>query len=251
MSEVELTDELQDFRRYRETGDRALRNELVERHQGFAYYLAKGYAGRGLELEDLRQVAVVGLVKAVERFDPDHGASFATFARPFVVGELRHHFRDSSWELRVPRSLKEDAQRVRKAIEVLRSRAGEEPRVADVARETGLSIDDVLAAMEVMRSTRTRRFEAPAPGTAAAEQLHPPVVESGFRLVEDRAVLGGLLEELEEREQYIVHARFVEERSQADIAEDVGVSQVHVSRLLRQSLTRLGERLEETGLSQA
>lgn len=222
----------------------------MERHQGFAYYLAKGYAGRGLELEDLRQVAIMGLVKAVERYDPDHGASFATFARPFVVGELRHHFRDSSWELRVPRSLKEDAQRVRAAVEAIRSRVGAEPRVADVANETGLSVDAVLAAMEVMRSTRTRRFEEPRPGTENAEHLHPPVDESGFRLVENRALLGELLQELEEREQFIIHARFVEERSQADIAEEVGVSQVHVSRLLRQSLDLLGERLQAE-LSQA
>jgi RNA polymerase sigma-B factor len=251
MPDPKAMDELEEFRRYRSSGDRSLRNRLVERHQGFAYYLAKSYAGRGLDLDDLRQVAVIGLVKAVERFDPDRGAAFATFARPFVVGELRHHFRDKSWELCVPRSLKEDSQRVRSAIETLRSRVGREPRVADVAEEAGLGVDDVLAAMEAMRTTRTRRFEASPAGAAPLEQLHPRVDESGFQRVENRAVLAGLLDDLGERERFIVHARFVEERSQSDIADEVGISQVHVSRLLRQSLTSMGQRLEDAQLSEA
>ncbi|MDX1510167.1 MAG: sigma-70 family RNA polymerase sigma factor [Nitriliruptorales bacterium] len=240
-----VADDLEAFRRYRKSRDRGLRNELVEEHQGLAYYLANGYANRGVELDDLRQIAVVGLVKAVERFDPERGVTFATFARPFIVGEMRHHFRDEAWELRVPRSIKENAQRVRSAIESLRAAAGAEPHVEDVARETDLTVDEVLEAMDAARSTRTRRFEEAGPGVAPPEHLHPPADEPGFLDVEGRALISALVDQLDDREQAIVHARFVEERSQSDIAEELGISQVHVSRLLRQIIARLREHVTD------
>lgn len=237
-------DGLTAFRDYRSSGDRSLRNRLVEEHQGLAYHFAHRYADRGIETDDLRQVAVLGLVKAVERFDPDRGVDFASFARPYVVGELRHHFRDLGWEVHVPRSLKERAQQVRGAMTTLQGVLHREPTPADLAGETGLTVDEVLEALDVARSTRTKRFEAEAPDGSAPDGMHPVVHDEGYVTVEQRIVLGELLARLDERDQRVVTARFIEEKSQQEIADEVGVSQVHVSRLLRRILAELQGQLE-------
>lgn len=232
------------FRRYRSTRDRSLRNTIIEAHQGFAYHLARQYTGRGIDDADLRQVAIIGLVKAVERFDPDRGVSFATFARPFIVGELRHTFRDSGWEVSVPRSVKEAAQRVRASVEALRAETRAEPSVRDIADDAGLTVDEVLTAMDAVRVTRTKRFEAVSePSTS--ERMQPRHLETGYSEVETRELLEDVIGELDERDQRIVHARFVLERTQSEIAEEVGVSQVHVSRMLRRILAQLRQRLED------
>jgi RNA polymerase sigma-B factor len=236
----EADTDLAAFRRHRSTGDRSIRNALVEANQGFAYYLAQQYVNRGIELDDLRQVAIIGLVKAVDRFDPDRGAPFATFARPFIVGEIRHFFRDTGWEVHVPRPVKEASQRVRAASESLRRRTGREPTPADVASETGLTVDEVLTALDAARVTRTRRLGVDG---AASDGLEPRQLDPGFLDVERRQLLSELLDDLDERERQIIHARFVLEQSQSEIAEAIGVSQVHVSRLIRQILARLQRRL--------
>ncbi len=237
-------DDLDDFRDYRRAGGRQRRNALIERHQGLAYHLAGRYQDNGIERDDLRQVAVLGLVKAVERFDPERGVAFAAFAKPFILGELRHHFRDLGWELHVPRPLKDRSQQVRAAVSALRAAGHEEPTAGDVAAETGLTVDEVLEALDVARSTRTRRFEAEATATGQADHLHPRTEDEGYPMVENRVVLEELLSELDERDQRIVTARFFEELSQQAIAEELGISQVHVSRLLTRILARLQERVQ-------
>lgn len=245
-AEDDSTDGLEGFRRYRSTRDRSLRNELIEEHIGFAYHLADGYADRGMDRADLRQVAIIGLVKSVERFDPDRGVAFATFARPYILGEIRHLFRDTGWEVHVPRSIKDISQRVRQAIEEIRVARGREPTVQEIADEAGATVDDVLAAMDAVRVTRTQRFEA-ASSVRAADKLLPRSVDKGFRDVERRDLLQSLLSELDDRDQLIIHARFVDELTQSDIAEMVGVSQVHVSRILRKTIAQLQLRLADEG----
>jgi RNA polymerase sigma-B factor len=239
------TDPLEGFRRYRADPDRVLRNELVEQHLGLAYHVAARFMGRGLEAQDLRQIAAVGLVKAVDRFDPDRGVAFATFARPFVLGEVRHHFRDAGWEMHVPRPIKARAQRVRAATEALRTRLAREPRVSDLAVETGFTEDEVIEALDAARVTRTRRFDATDPSGDQTDELHPAMDDPGIAQAEHRVLLEELLEELDERDRTIVVARFVQERTQQEIAEDVGVSQVHVSRLLRRILAELRSALPD------
>ncbi len=234
------------FERYAVSKDRSLRNQLVEVNLGLAYHLTQRYEGKGVESADLRQVAVVGLVKAVERFDHTRGVTFATFARPFIVGEMRHHFRDLGWELHVPRPTKERAQRVRRSVETLRSELGREPQVEDVAHDTGLTVDEVVDALDASRVTRTKRFEAGGSTGAPPEYMQPSSPDGGYLDVERRELLDGLLATLDERERHIVVARFVDEKSQQEIADEVGVSQVHVSRLLRKTLAQLQEQLRST-----
>lgn len=231
------------FRRVRKSSDRAARNELVERHQGFAYHLAQRYDNKGVEGDDLRQVALVGLVKAVDRFDPDRGVKFATFARPYIEGEIRHHFRDQTWEVHVPRSVKRLATQVRATVDKLSGDLGHDPTPQEVADALDASVDDVLEAMDVMRSTRTRSLDATLGHDDDGPTIEPEANDSGYLDVERKMLLDDLIADLDERDRRIVELRFLDEWSQSDIAEDIGVSQVHVSRLLRQILADLQERL--------
>ena len=231
------------FRRVRNGRDRTARNELVERHQGFAYHLAQRYDNKGVEGDDLRQVALLGLVKAVDRFDPDRGVKFATFARPYIEGEIRHHFRDQTWEVHVPRSVKRIATQVRATVDRLSTARGHDPTPAEVAEELEVTVDEVLEAMDAMRTTRTRSLDAPIGSDDDAPTIEPAATDSGYLDVERKMLLDDAIATLDERDRRIVELRFIEEWSQADIAEDIGVSQVHVSRLLRQILADLQERL--------
>ena len=231
------------FRRVRNGRDRTARNELVERHQGFAYHLAQRYDNKGVEGDDLRQVALLGLVKAVDRFDPDRGVKFATFARPYIEGEIRHHFRDQTWEVHVPRSVKRLATQVRAAVDRLSTERGHDPTPAEVAEALDATVDEVLEAMDAMRTTRTRSLDAPTGDDDDGPSIEPATNDAGFLDVERRMLLDDAIATLDERDRRIVELRFIEEWSQADIAEDIGVSQVHVSRLLRQILADLQERI--------
>lgn len=234
---------LERFAAYRRTDDRALRNQLVAEHLSIAQAIARRFAQRGEPLDDLEQVAMVGLVKAVERFDPSHGVPFAGYAVPTISGELRRHFRDSTWAVKVSRRAKDLHVRLPAAVERLGAELGRAPTPDELARELGTGIDEVLDALDAGNAYRTTSTDTPE-GAAAAG--HATLRSAGSELEpEDRVLLVELLASLPERERTIVHLRFFEDLSQSEIAAQVGMSQVHVSRLLRRALREMQERAGE------
>jgi RNA polymerase sigma-B factor len=234
------------FEQYSRTRDRRTRNELVEAHRPLAAHLARRFANRGEPFDDLVQVAFVGMLKAVERFDPDRGLEFSTFATATVDGELKRHFRDKTWSVRVPRRSQELHLRLGPATADLTQRLGRAPRIPEIAHEIGIREEEVLEAMEVGSAYRSASIDAPAgegrEGSGFAERLGSP--DASLDLVEHRAVIERALESLPERERTILKLRFFDELTQAEIAERVGVSQMHVSRLLARSLADLRQKLQ-------
>lgn len=212
---------------------------MVERHLGLAHHLARRYADRGEPLEDLVQVASLGLLKAVDRFDASRGTSFTTFAVPTILGELRRHFRDRGWAVHVPRDLKEAVLRVESA---LTRHGGRSPTPGELARETGLDVESVLEALEASGAHRALSLDAP---TGTVDDERPAIVDTlggdddELSRARDRATLEALSAGLDEREREILRLRFVEDLTQSEIGERVGVSQMHVSRLIRTSLNRM------------
>ena len=223
------------FRQLRRTGDRRLRDRLVADHLGLAEAMARRYAGRGIHDEDLVQVATIGLIKAITRFDPDHGAAFSSFAVPTILGELRHHFRDHGWAVNVPRRLQDLRRRADAASDALAQELGRAPTADEVAARLGEERDNVLLALEGLRTA----YAPTTIDTGAAESL--PAPSHGPGRVEDRLLVDELLATLPEREQRIVVLRFWGDLSQQQIADRVGCSQMHVSRLLRRSLEAMQE----------
>jgi len=228
------------FARFTATRDVSIRNELAERHRGLAVSLARRFNGRGEPLDDLVQVAMIALLRAIERFEPERGNSFTTFATPTVLGELRRHFRDHTWALKVPRPIKDLHLRVRPAVADLRTELGRAPTVTELARHLGCSDESVLEALEVSAAYRPASLHAPSAGgegmtledrlPADADPLH------SFEVVE---MVRSLMARLPERERTVLHLRFYDELSQSEIAQRVGLSQMHVSRILRATLERL------------
>jgi RNA polymerase sigma-B factor len=188
------------------------------------------------------QVASLGLLKAVDRFDPARGLAFSTFAVPTITGELKRYRRDVGWALRVPRSLQEDTLRVEAAADRL-SQSGRSPTPADIAADLEMSTEDVLAAMEAGLASRTASLDAPAATDEASEAAGERLgrVDGRYELVELEATLAPALGEVAPRERAILHLRFVEDRTQSEIARSVGISQMQVSRLLRRTLDSLRE----------
>jgi RNA polymerase sigma-B factor len=238
------------FVEFRATGSRRLRDALVEEHVGLAEYLARRFTDRGETFDDLRQVALVGLLKAVERFDPDRGLRFSTFATPTIVGELKRHFRDRGWAVRVPRRIQELHLHLVRVVGTLSQELGRSPTPEEIARRTGTRVEDVLEAMEAGGVYRLASLDAAlANGERDGLDLGARLGEDdpGFDGVERRAELSELLANLPERERRIVYLRFFEGLTQSEIATEVGISQMHVSRLLATSLDRL--RREATAAS--
>jgi RNA polymerase sigma-B factor len=213
---------------------------MVERHLGLARHLALRYSDSGEPLEDLFQVASLGLVNAVDRFDPSRGIAFTTFAVPTILGELKRHFRDRGWAIHVPRDLKEAALKVRRTIA---EHHGERPPTpAELAEATGLSLEGVLEALEVAGVQRTLSLDAPVGtdeegSTALGDLLGGDDVE--FARATDRTLLEVLLRSVTPREREILRLRFAEDLTQSQIGERIGVSQMQVSRILRAALTRM------------
>ncbi len=228
---------LASFRRYRETGDRALRNELIVAHQWVASHCARRFAHRGEPIADLIQVAQVGVLKAVERFDPEMGVSFTSFAMPTVLGELRRHFRDKTWMLRVPRRPKDLYLEVNAASEALYQRLQRTPTVDDIARELRISANEVLEAIEVGDAYRAESLDRPA--QPDGPPMVPPSVDAGDAAVDDKLTIDAFLDTLAPRERKIVYLRYFEGWTQHEIGEHIGISQVHVSRLLNISLRKM------------
>lgn len=224
--------------RFSENRDPALRDEIVERTMWIATRSARRFADRGEPFDDLVQVARIGLLKAVDRFDPIHGVQFGAFATPTIVGELRRYFRDHTWSVHVSRRAKDLRPAVNTAADELTRELGRSPTVAEIAARIHNTEDAVLEALEANNAYRARSLDPTGTG-------HAPPVEARFDTVLDREVIIGLLETLRPRERTIIYLRFFEELSQAQIAERVGTSQVHVGRLLAATLAQLRHHLDE------
>ena len=234
--------------RYHRSGDRSAREEVVQRFLPLARQLARRYAGAGEPLEDLVQVASLGLVKAVDRFDPSRAVAFSSFAVPTILGELKRHFRDKGWSVRVPRDLQELALRLDRTSEELGRELGRAPTTAEVAERLGVTEEEVLEAREAAHAYRAVSLDRPRTeddegGPAVADAMGGD--DPGFRRAEDAATVDQLLRVLAPREREVLRLRFVEDLTQQEIGDRIGVSQMHVSRLIRQAIARLGDAAEE------
>jgi RNA polymerase sigma-B factor len=218
--------------------DPVLRSRLVEQHLRLAQYLARRFSNRGESREDLEQVAALALVKAVDRFDPGRGVSFSTFATRTILGELRRHFRDRAWAMRPPRRLQELCLELNRHVESLTHSLGRSPTVSELAVATQTSDEEVLEAMEATQFYRMTSLDTPA---GDGESLVTTIGSSdgGYEDADRRAELSPYVSTLPQREQTILYLRFVEDLTQSEIAERIGLSQMHVSRLLRSSLATL------------
>ena len=234
------------FEEFAATRDPALRDELIEAHLGLAEYLARRFANRGEPLDDLVQVASLGLVKAVERFDPARGLEFTTFATPTIVGELKRHFRDKGWAVRVPRRVQELHLRVTRVIDDLALELGRSPTVQEIAQRAGTTEDEVIEAIDAGSAYRSASLDAGRSDDEESPGLLGQLGELDPELqrAERRAALSPLLADLPEREQVMLYLRFYEGMTQSEIAKRLGISQMHVSRLLSRSLQALREAAE-------
>jgi RNA polymerase sigma-B factor len=235
--------------RYHEEGDPAAREELVKRFLPLARQLARRYQRTNEPLDDLMQVASVGLVKAIDRFDPERGTAFSTFAVPTILGELKRYFRDSGWAAHVPRGMQERAMKLEQTVEALHRKLGRSPSPKDLAAELGQSEEEVLEAMEAQSaydavSLEQQRSDQSPGGDTLADML--ATEEESYELVEYQATIAPALRALPARDRTILHLRFAEDMTQSEIADRIGVSQMHVSRLIRQALSRLREVARET-----
>jgi len=235
------------LRAYRENGDLNARDRLVEDFMPLIQSLARRYAGRGEQLEDLQQVASLGLVKAIDRFDLDRDVELVTYIFPTVVGELKRHFRDRVWSVTVPRRLKELHQLLSRLLEQMTADLGRSPTVAELAEAAGVTEEEALEALEAGRAYTARSLTASAEGEDGTDVELIDLLEDeerGYEAAENRQLLAAGLSSLDERERRIVQLRFVEGFTQSQIAAEVGVSQMHVSRLIRRALEKLGTEIE-------
>ena len=233
------------LRAYRERGDDEARRELIEQHMPLVRALARRYAGRGEPLEDLVQVGSIGLIKAIDRFDVNRGVELTTYAIPTIVGELRRHFRDKSWALHVPRRLKELNLKLSRLMEELTAQLGRSPTVAELAEAAGVEEEEVIDALESSHAYTSRSLSALSDEESDLDPLQwLGADEPAYETAEDRHLLATGLAALDDRERRIVHLRFYEGLTQSQIAREVGISQMHVSRLLRRALEKMREELE-------
>jgi RNA polymerase sigma-B factor len=237
------TAEAELFERYQRDGDLLAREQLVKRFLPLARHLAGRYSnGSADQLEDLVQVASFALVKAVDRYEGDRGAAFTSFAVPTVVGELRRHFRDSGWALHVPRRIQEQVLEVNRTVEQLRAELGRSPTPRQVADRVRVPVEEVLEAIQAGEAYNTVSLDAPLKvdndgGATIADSIGES--DGRLELAESRPALTGAIHALPERERAILRMRFAEDLTQAEIGERLGISQMHVSRLLRRALERM------------
>jgi RNA polymerase sigma-B factor len=235
--------ERQLFARYLGRHDLAAREQLVERFLPLAIQLARRYRHGAEPLEDLVQVASLGLLKAIDRYDPERGTAFSSFAVPTIAGELKRYFRDKGWAIRVPRDLQELAQRVDRTADRLAPELGRAPTVSEIADELGLTVEQVLEAREAATAQRAESLDRPigeaGDAISVIDTLGAP--EPGYLQIEHAATLEAMLAVLSERDREVLRLRFEEDLTQSEIGRRVGVSQMHVSRLLREAITLLRE----------
>lgn len=240
--------------RYRRDDDVAARAELIERFLPLARRLALRYQHSSEPIDDLTQVASIGLIKALDRFDPERGTAFSTFAVPTILGELKRYFRDTGWAVHVPRGTQERVLQVGRTVAELSTRLGRSPLPAEIAAELGISREQVLEAIEAGTAYESVSLDAPAPGGDSegegfAEQLGED--DGRYDLVEYGASIAPALAAMPERERKILHLRFNEDLTQSEIAARIGVSQMHVSRLIRRALALLRDAAEEEPLARS
>ena len=225
---------------FRRLPDPAAREALVGRYLPLAEHLAARFVGRGEARDDLVQVASLGLVHAIDRFDPDRGVQFQTFASVTIVGEIRRHFRDRGWSIRVPRGLQEAALEINRAMSRLWQRLGRSPTIAEIAAEVDLPEETVLEAMDAVQAYSTSSLDVPVGedgGTSAGDMLGDD--DPSYDTSEDWVAIAPALADLPERERRILYLRFFKDMTQSEIAEIIGISQMHVSRLISQSLAKI------------
>jgi RNA polymerase sigma-B factor len=236
------------LRRYHEEGDLHAREQLIEQYMSLVRSLARRYSYRGEQLEDLVQIGAIGLIKAIDRFDLDRGVELTTYATPNIIGEIKRHFRDKGWSVRVPRGLQELNVQLSRLMEQLMVQLGRSPTIQELAKASGASEEDVLEALESGRAYSSLSLSAGGGGDGD-EDLDPlesiGSEEHQYEVSEDRAVLAPGFKALDERERRILQLRFFDGLTQSQIAQQVGISQMHVSRLIRRSLEKIREAIAE------
>jgi RNA polymerase sigma-B factor len=235
------------LRRYHEQGDVGAREQLIERYMSLVRSLARRYSYRGEQLDDLVQIGAIGLIKAIDRFDVNRGVELTTYATPNIIGEIKRHFRDRGWAVRVPRGLQELNIQLSRLIEELTVSNGRSPTIPELAKAAGVTDEEVLEALESGRAYSSLSLSAGSGGHDEDGELDPleslGTEEHQYEVSEDRAVLAPGFRVLDERERTILHLRFFEGLTQSQIAQQVGISQMHVSRLIRRSLEKIRDEI--------
>jgi RNA polymerase sigma-B factor len=235
------------LRRYHEQGDLAAREQLIEQYMSLVRSLARRYSYRGEQLEDLVQIGAIGLIKAIDRFDVNRGVELTTYATPNIIGEIKRHFRDRGWSVRVPRGLQELNIQLSRLIEQLTVQNGRSPTIPELAKAASVTDEEVLEALESGRAYTSLSLSAGSGGGDDDGELDPleslGTEEHQYEVSEDRAVLAPGFRVLDERERKILHLRFFEGLTQSQIAQQVGISQMHVSRLIRRSLEKIRDEI--------
>ena len=239
------------FRLYKEKGDEEARGQLIVSHLNLVRFLASKFKNRGEPLDDLVQVGTIGLIKAIDRFDPERGLEFTTYATPTILGEIKRHFRDKGWSIRVPRRLQELSAKVNQATEELTVELQRSPSVEEIAAKLGVSAEEILEAMESSGAYTSVSLEAG--GTSEDDEAPALIdrlgsVDEDLDASDDRMVIDDAIRDFSPREQEIVRMRFIDGLTQVEIAKRLGVSQVQVSRLLRRTLRKIQDKIDPEGL---
>ena len=239
------------FRRFKEEGDMDAREKLVMSHLNLVRFIANKFKNRGESIDDLVQVGYLGLLKAIDRFDPSRGLEFTTFATPTIMGEIKRHFRDKGWSVRVPRRLQELSAKVNQATDTLTSQLQRSPTIAEIADYLDATVDEVLEAMESSSAYSSVSLEAPS---GADDDDTPSVIDryatedSDLAFTDDRIIIEEALTSFSPRERDVIEMRFLKGMTQIEIAEKLGISQVQVSRLLRRTLKKIQDKIDPEGV---
>lgn len=239
------------FRLYKQEGDEDARGELVMSHLNLVRFLASKFKNRGEPLDDLIQVGTIGLIKAIDRFDPSRGLEFTTYATPTIMGEIKRHFRDKGWTIRVPRRLQELSAKVNTVTDELTAELQRSPSIDEIAARLGTTPDEVLEAME----SSSAYSSVPLEGQGGTEEDDAPAVIDRYASVDndleasdDRMILEDVISEFPEADQQAIRMRYLDGMTQVEIAKKLGISQVQVSRMLRRALRRIQEKIDPEGL---
>lgn len=239
------------FRRYKEEGDEEAREQLIVSHVNLVRYIAAKFKNRGEPLDDLIQVGTIGLIKAIDRFDPSRGLEFTTYATPTIMGEIKRHFRDKGWTIRVPRRLQELSAKVNIVTDELTAELQRSPSIDEIAARLGTTPDEVLEAME----SSSAYSSVPLEGQGGTEEDDAPAVIDRYASVDndleasdDRMILEDVISEFPEADQQAIRMRYLDGMTQVEIAKKLGISQVQVSRMLRRALRRIQEKIDPEGL---
>jgi RNA polymerase sigma-B factor len=235
------------LRRYHEDGDLAAREQLIEEHMSLVRSLARRYSYRGEQLDDLVQIGAIGLIKAIDRFDLERGVELTTYATPNIIGEIKRHFRDRGWSVRVPRGLQELNVQLSRLLEQLTVQLSRSPTISELGKAAGVDEEDVLEALESGRAYTSLSLSSGSGGGDDDDDVDPlesiGIEEHQYEVSEDRAVLAPGFRVLDQRERTILRLRFFDGLTQSQIAQQIGISQMHVSRLIRRSLEKIRQEI--------